>query len=72
MLPIQSNILNRVFFIHAAKYGTAFTIDVEGVEYLVMAKHLFDESATNEEVRLFRNNKWMPYRPSKVAFCRCN
>jgi len=45
MFPIQANILHRVFFIKAGKYGTAFTIDVEGAEYLVTAKHLFDQAA---------------------------
>lgn len=34
---ILTNILYRTFFIKAAQYGTAFTVDVEGVEYLVAA-----------------------------------
>ncbi|MEI2455664.1 serine protease [Lysobacter firmicutimachus] len=70
MHPVQANILRRVFFIKAIQYGTAFTIDVEDTEYLITAKHLFDESAEAHEVRLFRNNRWVPYEPIKVAFCR--
>ncbi|MDW2982555.1 MAG: serine protease [Rhodanobacter sp.] len=70
MFPIQANILHRVFFIKAGKYGTAFTIDVEGAEYLVTAKHLFDQAADNHEIQLFQNNRWVPYKPNAIVFCR--
>jgi hypothetical protein len=70
MHPIQANILYRVFFIKAAQYGTAFTIDVEGAEYLVTAKHLFDQAESIDEIRLFRNNAWTAYAVQAFAFCR--
>lgn len=62
MLPIQANIIYRVFFIKAADYGTAFVIDVEGDEYLVTAKHLFNQTATNHEIQIFRNNRWSSHK----------
>jgi hypothetical protein len=70
MFPIQANILYRVFFIKATKYGTAFMIDVEGAEYLVTAKHLFDQAATSREIQLFRNNQWAPYKLNDIVFCK--
>ncbi|MGA7437847.1 MAG: serine protease [Luteibacter sp.] len=70
MHPIQANILYRVFFIKAGQYGTAFTIDVEGSEYLVTAKHLFDQVESIDEIRLFRNNEWTRYAVHAFAFCR--
>ncbi|RDS79589.1 serine protease [Dyella monticola] len=70
MIPIQSNILNRFFFIKAARYGTAFTIEVHGIEYLVTAKHLFDQDADNKAIELFRNNRWTQYKSSAITFCR--
>lgn len=70
MHPIQANILYRVFFIKAAQYGTAFTIDVKGSEYLVTAKHLFDQAESVDEIRLFRNNRWARYAVRAFAFCR--
>lgn len=70
MLPIQANILYRVFFIKAADYGTAFIINVEGAEYLVTAKHLLDQTATNHEIQIFRNNRWSPHKVHAAAFCR--
>ena len=70
MFPITSNILQRVFFIKAEQYGTAFVIDVDGAEYLVTAKHLFDQAARNDEIQLFQNNRWTPHKVSAVSFCR--
>ena len=70
MFPIQANILYRVFFIKATKYGTAFMIDVEGAEYLVTAKHLFDQAATSHDIQLFRNNRWASYKLNDIVFCR--
>lgn len=56
---ILTNILYRTFFIKAAQYGTAFTLDVEGVEYLVTAKHLLDASVRQFELQIFHDKKWL-------------
>ena len=56
---ILTNILYRTFFIKAAQYGTAFTVNVEGVEYLVTAKHLLDTSVRQFELQIFHDKKWL-------------
>lgn len=70
MIPIQANILYRIFFIKAEKYGTAFTIDAEGLSYLVTAKHLFDETLPNQKVQVFRDGRWESLSYTAIAFCR--
>ena len=56
---IQTNILYRTFFIRAAQYGTAFTLDVNGEEYLITANHLLPEQGTDIDLQLFHNNRWL-------------
>lgn len=56
---ILTNILYRTFFIKAAQYGTAFTIDVDGNEYLVTAKHLLNTNVSKFELQLFHEKKWL-------------
>jgi hypothetical protein len=63
---ILTNILYRTFFIKAAQYGTAFTIEVGGVEYLVTARHLLDTSVSEFELKIFHNEAWLPL-PVKVV-----
>lgn len=65
---ILTNILYRTFFIKGEQYGTAFTIDVSGVEYLVTAKHLLDTTKTEPQVQIFRNKQWKPLKVSLVGF----
>lgn len=56
---ILTNILYRTFFIKAANYGTAFTIDVEGEEFLVTARHLLEPNVTDFELQIFHDKKWL-------------
>lgn len=55
---ITANVYNRVFFIKALEYGTAFAIDYENKQYLITAKHLIDPTA-QASVRFFFDKKWM-------------
>ena len=55
---ITSNVYNRVFFIKALEYGTAFAIDYENKQYLITAKHLIDPS-NQTSIRFFFNKKWV-------------
>jgi hypothetical protein len=48
----------RTFFIKAVQYGTAFTINFEGNEYLITAKHLIDATASSFNIQVFHNNAW--------------
>lgn len=70
MFPIRTNTLASVFFVKAAQYGTAFTIDVEGTEYLVTARHLFDLQTATHQVALYRNNAWSTFTPTAIVFSR--
>ncbi|WP_421567334.1 S1 family peptidase [Stenotrophomonas sp. PD6] len=70
MIPIQTNTLARVFFIKAAQYGTAFTIDVEGAEFLVTARHLFDLAAATHPISVFRYNRWITLDPAAIEFSK--
>lgn len=54
---ITSNVLNRVFFIKSATYGTAFTIDVQGRQYLVSARHVIGDSPPTS-ILFFYQDKW--------------
>lgn len=55
---ITANVYNRVFFIKAADYGTAFSIDHGGRQYLVTAKHLVN-AEKQETIKFFFNRKWV-------------
>lgn len=70
MIPIQANILHRVFFIKAEKYGTAFAIDADGLSYLVTAKHLFDETIATHNLQVFREGRWESLTYTAIAYCR--
>lgn len=56
MLP--TNIFYRTFFIRAAQYGTAFTLDIDGTEFLITAGHLLDKLAGAHAIQLFRRGQW--------------
>ena len=55
---ITSNIYNRVFFIRAAEYGTAFAIDVDGKQYLVSAAHVVGSTEGLNEIQFLHENSW--------------
>ncbi len=67
---ITSNVIQRVFRLkYKASAGTCFSIDVEGKQYLVTARHVLqikdtdgkviDEFKTGEAVELLQDNKWI-------------
>lgn len=49
------NVYDRVFFVRGAVYGTAFSIDVDGKQYLVTARHVFNP---DDELKIFHERKW--------------
>ena len=58
MLPTK-NVLQRVFRIaHENKEGTCFTIDVEGRQYLITAKHLVQSIQKPYVVDLYHDGEW--------------
>lgn len=67
---ILTNILYRTFFIKAEQYGTAFTIEVEGAEYLVTARHLLISNDSEPVIRIFRDNAWLDIQTKVVGHGR--
>ena len=58
MLP-SANVLQRVFHIsHENKAGTCFTIDVEGRQYLITAKHLVQSIQKPCAVQMYHDGEW--------------
>jgi S1-C subfamily serine protease len=56
---VPSNILQRTFHIsHNGATGTGFTIDVEGRQYLVTAKHVVDGLTSESSIGVMRNGTW--------------
>ncbi|WP_065757723.1 S1 family peptidase [Pseudomonas defluvii] len=66
---ITANIYNRVFFIKAADYGTAFAIDHGGKQYLVTAKHLIN-AEKQETIKFFFDRRWVDMPVELIGLCR--
>ena len=56
MLP--TNIFYRTFFVRAAQYGTAFTLDIDGAEFLITARHLLGQLAGMHSLQVLRSGQW--------------
>ena len=53
---ITSNVIHRVFKIqYEDSEGTGFTIDVEGCEYLITAKHIVESLTGAGTIGMFSN-----------------
>lgn len=60
---ISANFIHRVFRLrYGDSVGTAFTLDVDGREYLVTARHVVSKMPNGEDVTvaLFGNRQWVP------------
>jgi hypothetical protein len=56
---ITVNVTNRIFRIkYKAAYGTCFTVDVEGKQYLVTAKHVVQGISASDTVELYYSSNW--------------
>lgn len=64
---ISTNAYFHTFFVKATQYGTAFTIDVGGSEYLVTARHLLDGDVQHVDIKIFFNNTWLERRATVVG-----
>lgn len=53
------NVYDRVFEIRwNGATGTAFTIDIDGRQYLVSAKHVFEGVETSDQIEIFLQSQW--------------
>lgn len=56
---ITSNVYQRTFFIRfAGATGTAFTVDVDGRQYIVTAQHVIDGIEKARSIEIFRDGEW--------------
>lgn len=49
--------------------GTAFTVDVDGRQYLIIAKHVVKGVRDDDTIQIRRNDQWSPLR---VQVFRCD
>jgi hypothetical protein len=56
MLP--TNVFYRTFFLRAGQYGTAFTLDIDGNEFLITAAHLLESNSRNQVIHILRHGRW--------------
>lgn len=65
---ITSNVIHRVFRIKYIGYtGTAFTIDIDGKQYLITAKHLAGEISAQDTIEVLSNNTWVPLQTRLIG-----
>lgn len=65
---ITSNVMGRVFHIRVdGAMGTAFTVDVDGRQYWVTAKHLMEKWGKGDLIEYRRNGQWLDLRVTFVG-----
>jgi hypothetical protein len=67
---VPNNILQRTFQIkYGDKTGTCFTLDFDGRQYLITARHLFiPREIEDQTIRIFYNEDWAKLSYSIVGF----
>jgi hypothetical protein len=67
---VTSNVFRRVFLIQVGDAtATAFTIDVDGRQYLITAKHVVAALGADGLINIRKNDRWLPL---KVKVLRCD
>jgi S1-C subfamily serine protease len=57
---VSSNILQRVFTLKmGSEQGTGFTIEVDGRQYLITAKHILAASPSSTVIEIFHDKNWV-------------
>jgi len=63
------NIIERIIFIkYNNNYGTAFTIEVDNIQYIITAKHIVEGIKQNDYISLFHNNQWKKIEVKNIKF----
>jgi hypothetical protein len=66
---LTTNVYDRVLMIRVGNsYGTGFTLDVDGRQYLVTAKHVVAGLGADDILLIYRHDAWAPV-PVKVFRC---
>ncbi|NUO79834.1 trypsin-like peptidase domain-containing protein [candidate division KSB1 bacterium] len=67
---ITANFIHRTFRIKCGNsIGTGFTVDVDGKQYLVTAKHVIKDFGTTAGLEVFGNAVWSPVPAKLVGHC---
>jgi len=70
---ITTNVIQRTFHISIENStGTCFTIDVDGKQYLVTAKHLVEQIKNTAKIRIYHENQWKDLQVTLVGHCEGN
>ena len=65
---ITTNVFQRVFRIeYGGRYGTCFTIDEGNDRYLITAKHIVEEIADCDIVKIYHDGKWKNVRVNLIG-----
>lgn len=66
---VPANILRRTFQArHNGGTGTVFTLDVQGRQYLITARHVVETLAPHGTLDIYRNGSWTPTEIGDVWF----
>lgn len=58
---VTSNVYTRVLKIQVGKVtGSAFTLDVDGRQYLITAKHMVDDLKKEDSIDIYKGDQWLP------------
>jgi Trypsin-like peptidase domain len=67
---ITTNVIQRTFHIQVGdSIGTCFTVDVNGNQYLVTAKHVVKDLNGTCNIRIFHENQWKDIQVTVVGHC---
>jgi len=67
---ITANVIHRTFHIQVGdSVGTCFTIDVNGKQYLVTAKHVVKDLNDTCIIKVFHENQWKDIQVTVVGHC---
>lgn len=67
---ITTNVIQRTFHISIGNSaGTCFTIDVDGKQYLITAKHLVEQIKDTAKIRIYHENQWKNIQVTLVGHC---
>ena len=65
---ITSNVINRVFMLrYQGGTATIFSIEVEGREYLVTAKHAVTSLSSDTHIEIYHHQQWRSYPVNLVG-----
>lgn len=70
---ITTNVIQRVFsLLFQDTQGTCFTIEIDGKQYLITAKHLIENIQEKDTIKIFHQNQWKTINTFLAGHCNKN